>query len=252
MPRKARRKSATGVYHIILRGINKQIIFEDADDFRTFISVLEHYRKKCDFGLYAYCLMSNHIHLLIRENKMDIGDVMKKIEVTFVKWYNEKYQRIGHLFQERYKSEPVETERYFLTVFRYIHQNPRSAGLEKEVGETYLWSSYREYEDEMAILTDVEDMMSYFDSREELLDFVNRHTRDMCMEDYTPRTLSDEESLKVIAQMTGCVSLSDFQHLDIEDRDSALQRLLDIGFSIRQLSRLTGISRKKLCSIRSH
>ena len=98
MPRKARRKSATGVYHIILRGINKQIIFEDADDFRTFISVLEHYRKKCDFGLYAYCLMSNHIHLLIRENKMDIGDVMKKIEVTFVKWYNEKYQRIGHRF----------------------------------------------------------------------------------------------------------------------------------------------------------
>ena len=188
MPRCARRRSVTGVYHIILRGINKQIIFEDGNDFRTFISVLQHYRCECDFDLYAYCLMSNHIHLLVKENEDVIGDVMKKIEVTFVKWYNEKYQRIGNLFQERYKSEPVETEDYLLTVFRYILQNPLHAGLESIVGDTYRWSSFREYENNVSILTDIEDMIAYFGRLEELLDFAKRNVRDMCMEDYSLRT----------------------------------------------------------------
>ena len=251
MPRRARRKSATGVYHIILRGINKQIIFEDSNDYRTFISVLAYYKGECYFKLYAYCLMNNHIHLLIGENEDNIGDVMKKIEVTFVKWYNEKYQRVGNLFQERYKSEPVETEEYLMTVFRYIHQNPLHAGLEKKVGEAYPWSSYREYEDGVAIVTDMQDMMGYFDSREELIEFVNRNVLEVCMEDYTPRALSDEESLQIIEQLTGCGSPSDFQHMDLGQRNLFLQRLLLAGFSTRQLSRLTGVSRQKLCSFRS-
>ena len=251
MPRCARRRSVTGVYHIILRGINKQIIFEDGNDFRTFTSVLQHYRCECGFDLYAYCLMSNHIHLLVKENEDVIGDVMKKIEVTFVKWYNEKYQRIGNLFQERYKSEPVETEDYLLTVFRYILQNPLHAGLESIVGDTYRWSSFREYENNVSILTDIEDMIAYFGGLEELLDFAKRNARDMCMEDYSPRTLAYEEALQIIEQITGCQSPSDFQHLDLEERDTAIRRLIGIGFSTRQLNRLTGISRKKICSLRS-
>lgn len=251
MPRRARVRSATGVYHIILRGINKQIVFEESKDYRTFLRVLEHYKDECNFKIFAYCLMNNHIHLLLKENGETVGDVMKKIEVTFVKWYNEKYQRGGNLFQERYKSEPVETEEYLLTVFRYILQNPLHAGMEKKVGASYRWSSFWDYENGVSNVTDLEEMLAFFDTPEELLDFVKRETRDICMEEYSPRTLSDEDSIQVIRQMTGCASPSDFQRLDLEKRNFVLKRLLEVGFSTRQLNRLTGVSRYQLCKLTS-
>ena len=117
------------IYHVILRGINQQIIFEDQHDHVQFISIMKHYKKLCGFKLYAYCLMDNHVHLLIEDADMPLDEIMKKIEVKFVRWYNRKYDRTGNLFQERYKSEPVNNTRYFQTVFRYIHQNPLHAGL---------------------------------------------------------------------------------------------------------------------------
>ena len=88
--------------------------------------------------------MGNHIHLLIQEGKEPIEQVMKRIATRFVYWYNIKYQRAGHLFQDRFKSEPVETDEYFLTVLRYIHQNPVKAGICK-AAEQYPFSSMGEY-----------------------------------------------------------------------------------------------------------
>ena len=144
MPRQARKVSELNIYHVILRGINRQIIFEEDNDYLQFISILKYYKNRCDFKIYAYCLMNNHIHLLIEHSSTNMETIMKKIEVKFVRWYNTKYQRVGHLFQDRYKSEPINDMRYFLTVFRYINQNPFHAGLESVIG-TYPWSSYQEY-----------------------------------------------------------------------------------------------------------
>lgn len=124
MPRKARQQSSLHIHHIILRGINQQIIFEDVYDYLEFINIMKFYKQSCNFKLYAYCLMNNHVHLLLEESTVPLDIIMKRIEVKFVRWYNCKYQRIGHLFQDRYKSEPVNDVEYFLTVFRYIHQNP--------------------------------------------------------------------------------------------------------------------------------
>ena len=103
------------IYHVILRGINQQIIFEDKHDHVQFISIMKHYKKLCGFKLYAYCLMDNHVHLLIEDADIPLDEIMKKIEVKFVRWYNRKYDRTGNLFQERYKSEPVNNTRYFQT-----------------------------------------------------------------------------------------------------------------------------------------
>ena len=117
MPRKPRQKSALNIYHVILRGINKQIIFEDKADYLQFVNILMFYKEECNFKLFAYCLMDNHIHLLVEESDVSLDEIMKRIEVKFVRWYNKKYERIGYLFQDRYKSEPVNDEKYFLTVF---------------------------------------------------------------------------------------------------------------------------------------
>lgn len=144
MPRAAREKSSTGIYHVILRGMNRQTIFEDEEDSIKFIQTLSEYQKKSGFKLYAYCLMGNHVHLLVKEEKEDLGITIKRIGASYVYWYNWKYERCGHLFQDRYKSETVEDDKYFLAVLRYIHQNPLKAKIVDELAD-YPWSSYREY-----------------------------------------------------------------------------------------------------------
>jgi REP element-mobilizing transposase RayT len=108
--------------------------------------------------------MSNHIHLLIKEGKEDLGIVFRRIGSKFVYWYNWKYKRSGHLFQDRYKSEVVENDKYFLTVLRYIHQNPVKAGI---VGSMikYPWSSYNEYFGKNGIC-DISFVLSLFSESE--------------------------------------------------------------------------------------
>ena len=115
MPRAARVKSKTGIYHIILRGINRQIIFEDEEDSLKFLQTLSEYKEKSKYEIYAYCLMGNHVHILIKEGKEELGIAMRRIGASYVYWYNWKYERNGHLFQDRYKSEAVEDDKYLLT-----------------------------------------------------------------------------------------------------------------------------------------
>lgn len=144
MPRQARKRSKTGIYHIMVRGINRQIIFEDDEDYLKFLDTIQKNKVKCKFDIYGYCLMGNHAHLLLREREETVSMVMQRLCSSFVYWYNWKYDRFGHLFQERYKSEVVEDEIYLLTVLRYIHQNPIKAGITNTL-EGYRWSSYHEY-----------------------------------------------------------------------------------------------------------
>ena len=133
MPRQARKKSESGIYHVMLRGINQQQIFEEPEDFEKFLQILKDCKAISGYKLFAYCLMGNHIHLLIKPEEESLEQAFKRIGGRFVYWYNVKYQRIGHLFQDRFRSEPVETDEYFMTVLRYIHQNPIKAGLCKVI-----------------------------------------------------------------------------------------------------------------------
>ncbi|MGV8147276.1 MAG: transposase [Alkaliphilus sp.] len=121
MPRQKRKISEIGIYHIMIRGINRQMIFEDDEDYCKFLEVLKTTKEKSEFEIYGYCLMGNHVHLLLREGKESLSKVMQRICSCFVYWYNSKYDRYGHLFQERFKSEVVENEAYLITVLRYIH-----------------------------------------------------------------------------------------------------------------------------------
>ena len=115
MPRIAREASGTGIYHVMLRGINRQDIFEDAEDYWTFIRILAAVQDRLDDDLvhrtntchiYAYCLMTNHVHLLLYEKQWRVGEVVKSIAASYVFHYNKKYGRVGHLFQDRFRSEP--------------------------------------------------------------------------------------------------------------------------------------------------
>lgn len=142
MPRTARRFSKTGFYHIIIRGVNKDIIFKDNLDKNNFLHLLKYYKTELNCKIHAYCLMSNHVHLLVEDKNFKIGELMKKVTCVYAGEFNKKYDRVGHLFQDRFKSQNVEEQNYLFRLIRYIHRNPERAGICKT--EEYKWSSYSE------------------------------------------------------------------------------------------------------------
>lgn len=241
MPRQARKKSESGIYHIMLRGINRQQIFEDDEDRQRFLETLENYKDQCGYTIYAYCLMGNHIHLLLKEGKEDLTLVFKRIAGSFVYWYNWKYHRCGHLFQDRFKSEPVEDDGYFLTVLRYIHQNPVKAKICKNA-EEYPYSSIREYLTFPA-LTETGFALSML-SKDEFLEYHRQENEDKCLDIEYQYRLTDKEAIALILKLGKCRSIGEFQLLDTPKRNSCIQKLHDNGVSIRQISRLTGLSKK--------
>ena len=226
----------------MLRGINQQQIFEDSEDYEKFLQVLKDCKAISEFELYAYCLMGNHIHLLIKEKKEPIEQIVKRIGARFVYWYNIKHQRVGHLFQDRFKSEPVETDEYFLTVIRYIHKNPIKAGICKRIRE-YPYSSYAEYSKDIFDIID-DGFVFGIIPKEEFSEFNEMDSSELCLDiEANPIVkVTDEQAKNIIQQYSKCTSTADFQKLDIKSRDHYLKLFREKGLSIRQIARLTGIS----------
>ena len=243
MPRTERKKSTSGVYHVMLRGINQQQIFEDEEDYLRFLSILRECKEVCGFKLYAYCMMGNHVHLLLQEGKEPLNLIFKRIGCRFVYWYNLKYQRVGHLFQDRYKSEAVEEDTYFLTVLRYILQNPMKAGLEELPG-SYRWSSYGSYAGKPDGLTDPEMATEMLGGRDLLLQYVAEKNEDRLLDVVERRTgLTDEQASAVMKRVSGCDNASEFQGLADKRQKEILSTLLEKGLSVRQAARMTGVSK---------
>lgn len=242
MARVARKISKTNVYHIILRGVNHRVIFEDDSDYELFLYILDFYKDTCMYEIFAYCLMSNHIHLLMKFPENNLSESMKKIEDKFVWWYNKKYNRCGHLFQDRFKSEPVECDRYLMTVFRYIHQNPIKAGIVQNVCE-YNWSSYSNYQKQVNSLINTDFMIHLFDGRASLIKYVNEKNDDICMENIMVR-MTDCEIIQLIKEANNYSSLDELQDAPPSVLKALFTLLISRGASIRQISRITGFSRK--------
>lgn len=142
MARSARQVSGTGIYHVMLRGVNRDAIFLEDADFERFLQCLSAAREASGCRLLAWCLMTNHAHLVIRESAEPVGDVVRRLAARYVWWFNHKYDRVGHLFQGRFRSLPVEDDGYLVTLVRYVWANPVEAGL-VERPEHYRWSSRR-------------------------------------------------------------------------------------------------------------
>ncbi|MBR0365189.1 MAG: transposase [Clostridia bacterium] len=239
MPRQARRKSKNGIYHIMLRGINKQVIFEDDEDYKRFLETVKKYKTICGYSVYAYCLMNNHIHLLIKVGHEDLDLILKRIAGSYVYWYNWKYARTGHLFQDRFKSEPVDSDDYLLTVLRYIHQNPVKAHLCDKL-EDYKYSSYRDYIYSSYDLIDKDFIYSVLGSTD-FIKFNNEANDEKCLElNETAHRLTDKEGQDVIQNILNGRKIEELTTK--QEKEAFIKQLKTNGFSIRQISRLTGIT----------
>ncbi len=263
MPRQPRKSSGSGIYHVMMRGLNHQRIFEEPEDYYQFMYTLDRVRIQYDdSGLpsgtncvfYAYCLMSNHFHLLIRERDERVGETIKRVASSYVYYYNKKYGRDGHLFKERFKSEPVNDMPYFITLLRYIHQNPVKGGIVTSVKD-YEYSSWREYDGDLESCfhicnTDTVLRRIPLPDLAALVD--DTLDDDICcldMDDMSRTRPSDDQVWQKIISITGVASSTTFQQLDKRVRREALAQLKRMGASNRQLERLTGIGRGVIQSL---
>lgn len=145
MPREARIISKTGKYHIVVKSIKEFDLFRDNNDKTKYLEIINKYKIKYGFTLYAYCLMDNHGHYIIDCLGSDISTVVGCINLCYGYYYNKKYDRYGPVFKGRFHSTPIENDRYMITVSAYIHNNPKDIpGYEKSV-HIYPFSSLKEY-----------------------------------------------------------------------------------------------------------
>lgn len=254
MSRQARKLSQTGLYHICFIGICKQNIFAQASDYAKLKAIIKQVKQEMQFELYAYCFMTNHVHLFLKEKNVgEISKIMSKILSSYATWYNNKYSRSGTLFSNRYKSEPVEDERYFFNLIRYIHQNPIKANIVKDLQE-YPYSSYPEYAKNISGITDTDFLFDMLDdNRKQAIEQFIELTQAEEKEDFDildSRKKSEAQIRRIIMGETGEKEPAEIKKMDKTLRNELIKKLVnEKGISKSALERAIGLSRESITRI---
>ena len=251
MPRSNREnlKANTNSYHVLLRGINKQDIFLDNQDRAKFLKELMIAKKEFEFKIYAFALMKNHVHIAIFDKNNKLPDVMHFICSKYAMYFNKKYDRVGHVFQNRYKSIGIENENYLFNVIRYIHKNPEKACICRK--EAYKWSSYREFINSCGIITDVDLVLKLFGKtkREAINNFIKFNNEiDTVYSDAEfefETRLSDEEAKECIKRILNVKNIIDIQRKSDENRNKYIYEISQIkGIASNQIGKMMKISER--------
>lgn len=247
MPRKARIISSTGIYHIILRSINQHIIFEEDADYQKFLFILSECKSKHDIDILAYCLMDNHIHLLLQSAPENLASFFQSIGSRFVRWYNNKYLRSGHMFQDRYHSVAIESEESYLSVLKYIHNNPVKAHMCRYPSE-YRWSSYNAFYGQNNSCVNTSFSYAIAGSKDSLLQFfsvdeeINEELNNKLSHPPTTHYLTDEQALEKFHELTGLNNTSAVVNLNKITRNEIVRTLNQNGLTAKQIARIMDIS----------
>ena len=255
MTRQIRQISQSGIYHVMLRGVNRQQIFENDDDYLKFIFILHDMISPKDIlkrplppkcAIFSYCLMPNHVHILLQEKDEKLSVTVKQIASRYAMYYNNRYGHFGHLFQDRFKSEPVNDDAYFLTLIRYIHQNP-IAGYLCEKAEDYKWSSWREFTNaphRMSAICDTSTILSRIplDELKEQIETPLPKAQQVLDFDRYRGIAPDEAVIDFLKSAYDLKDPKDLQHYPKKQRYEILQAAREFGAGINQLSRLTSLS----------
>lgn len=227
----------------MLRGINRATIFYDDEDYEAFLDILTRTAKEppgnpqeggCRAEIHLYCLMDNHLHLLLQEKGEALPTFMKRITVRFAAWYNRKYQRTGHLFQDRYRSEPVDDDPYFLVVYRYIAKNPVAAGLAEKPGQ-YRWCGYRANRLTVPSCLDI--------TAEQLRDFVRSEQPPL----HTFRErITDREAGAIIRKLAGVENPSEVARMGRDEQKRLFPLFFENNVTIQQIARVTGVPKSNV------
>jgi len=247
MPRKPRLEVEGGLYHVMTRGNNRQRIFGDDDDYRRMLMLIEEAKMKLPFYLYAYCLMPNHIHLLMERQQSAISRIMHQTLTKYSRYYNRRNRRVGHLFQKRYKSILCQSDQYLAELVRYIHLNPVRAGMVNDPA-SFRYSSHRAYlGKDRSGLVDVEPVLRHFGAtkrlaRERYIAFVKGGMRFGRQNELyggeDERVLGSEEFIESMKKHVGDIGKGKVKKITGEDLEELMEAVAEA----------TGLTREEICS----
>ena len=247
MPRKPRIFSPSGIYHIILRSINQHIIFEEDADYQKMLYILSDCKRTFDIDIYAYCIIDNHIHLLIHSSEDHLAPFFQSLGTRFVRWYNTKYSRSGHLFQDRYYSIPIVTDQQYLSTLAYIHNNPVKSSLCRYPSE-YRWSSYNAFYGQKNPLVDTSFSFKMAGSKDILLKYFSTASANFDDSTVLPALektrhfMPDKDALNIFKEITNLSSASEVVNLPKTLRNKYMGILHKKGLTQKQIARLMDVS----------
>lgn len=237
MARGPRQKSPTGFYHITQRGAGRQLLFQDDEDRNYFLNLLSLKFEQHLVTPIAWCLMSNHFHLIFEDPNDNMSDAMHALETGYAKFYKSKTGLIGPLFQNRFGSFAIESNEQLLQAIRYVHDNPLKAGLGSLL--SYRWSSFHEYMGTPDIIS-VEPVLSLLGGVEGFYAFSTSGKPNSYCFRYGNK-IADQDCAEVAQAILNPLKLTDIKGLSREERDEALRTLRAHGFMLRQIEMLTGV-----------
>ena len=240
MPRKPRRLLDTGYYHIVLKGSGNQILFESEWDYRKFLSYLYEFAARHKLQLIAWCLMSNHVHLVVLDTAQALSSCIHDLATAYAVHFNRYNGHSGPVFDGRFHSVLIESDEQFLSAVRYVHDNPQRASICS--ASDYPWSSYGEYLHPESSLVKTDVLFDLIGGKERYEAFLSDDSYGTYVFRGTSR-LKDEDAIIVAKQLLGSDELSKLRSLPTEHRAHGLQLLRDAGLTLKQVERVTGIGR---------
>jgi len=242
---RTRERCEGDIYHVFARGTGRRIIFEDDADRAEFRRRLE--KRLCDIDgdLYAWCLMGNHFHLVVRMEMEVLARFMRRLNGDYARWFNDRHGRSGHLLEARFGSEPVKDDRQLLAAVRYVHRNPIAPGLSQTCD--YPWSSYGEYVNRVRIV-DSYRVLSVTGGVDQFVSFHTCDGSEAFMDDIERGSsgklrVTGDEAVAMAKYLLGEKLFESLPALPKPERDRCIRELSKAGLSIRQISLTTGVGR---------
>lgn len=250
MPRVARLKSNTDIYHIMCRGLNRELLFNEDGDYLRFLELINKAKNRFNFKLYAYCLMINHVHMILKAPFDDLSRMMRWLNSSYALFFNAKYGRLGYVFADRFRSENIENEDYFYKCIRYVHQNPVKARICKSI-KKYKYSSIHAYikdKSNYLELVDFRPILKKFD-RNEFIKYNEMKNHDLCMDFYCNH-YDDNELKQILFNVLKVSKLQEYDKLSDASKAYGALKLIDMYVPLRQISRVTGVYYNRLQKLR--
>lgn len=245
MPRKPRNHHLPDFYHIMVQGDEKKFIFTKDNCKEKYIYLLKRNSFRNDVKLIAYCVMDNHVHILLHSKEQErISKMMSQCNTSYGIFFSKERNNIGHVFRERFKSEPIYTKSHLLNCIKYIHENPVKANIIKHCSQ-YIYSSYNEYSNANTLLIN-EIIMLCDINNDEYTDLIKEpHTDSKYLDDELPK----EDLLKAFDEIKNKYNLKNLTEKEMVEIYVELRYRCQI--SKTKISQLLNIERRKFSKILS-
>lgn len=249
MPRIARESLESGFFHVMVQGINKEKIFNKTEDKKKYIQLIKIFLEKQEIELIAYCVMNNHVHMIIYSEKInELTKFMERLNTTYAVYYNKKENRVGYVFRNRFESKSLYNQDYLTKCIKYVHMNPVKAGIVKKEKD-YLYSSYNDYINKNGIVTKELLEKIFNSSYNYLKEFLEIEYTEELFEDFEKEEISIDE---IKERIENFIEKEEITIQELREDKRLIKKFynsLKIKPSKAELARQIGVTREKLSKI---